>query len=103
MNKKTFTKLLKEIIVEEKRVEKLENAINQMSPDSHGVIFNFTELSLMILAEAVDDNTEWISYWFWELEKGKKAKNGTVKDSDGREIPIKTISNLYDIIKNKKY
>jgi len=47
----------------------------------------------------MNDKSEWISYWLYELDCGKEAEKLKVTDKNGKTIPMKTISNLYDCIK----
>ena len=102
ITKKVFTSLLKEIIQQDKDLDEFENVIGKLSPNSYPPIFEFTSLSLKVLEYAMDD-TKWLSYWYWELNQGKNWRKGCVKDKDGKDIPIKTISQLYDFIVNKEY
>lgn len=98
MNKKTFTSLLKKILAQEKKVRKLEKVIGELAPDCHTPIFEFTTLSLEILKEAVNDQYEYISYWLYDLDKGTEWKVGTITTKDGKDLPLKTIGQLYDLI-----
>ena len=44
------------------------------------------------------DRNDWINYWLWELDMGKSYKKGGVI-LDGKDVPLKTIEDLYNIIK----
>ncbi len=44
------------------------------------------------------DKDEWISYYCFELDFGKKYKNGIVKDEFGKDIPLSTYDDLYKIL-----
>jgi hypothetical protein len=48
----------------------------------------------------MDDKHDEISYWCYDLNFGRDAKKDSVTDKNGKGIPIKTLSNLYDLIKN---
>ena len=54
--------------------------------------------SINLLAELVNDKNEWIEYWFFELEFGKKSSYLTVEDGNGNNIPLTTIEDLWKII-----
>ena len=49
-----------------------------------------------------DTQDEWIRYWVFELDCGKKYTQGSVKDENGNAIPMKTIRDLYDYLTSKK-
>lgn len=44
------------------------------------------------------DIDEWISYFCFELDFGRKYKEGLVKDKDGKDIPLATFDDLYTIL-----
>jgi hypothetical protein len=52
----------------------------------------------------MEDTTDarWIGYWIYELDYGKKAKRDTVKGNDDKNIPIKTIDDLYNMLVKDK-
>jgi hypothetical protein len=52
-----------------------------------------------MLQEAVGDEDDWIGYWLWECDMGKK-KMGWSKD--GVDYDIKSIRSLYDAIQMNK-
>lgn len=43
------------------------------------------------------DEDEWISYFCWELEFGKKYKSGTIT-CNGKEVSMSTPEELYDFL-----
>lgn len=45
-----------------------------------------------------EDKDEWISYFCFELNFGRKYKDGLVSDKDGKNIPLATIDDLYDLL-----
>lgn len=54
--------------------------------------------SIIELLEAhFNDQSEWISYWMWELNFGEKYEEGTVI-SNGENIPLKSIEDLYKLL-----
>ena len=44
------------------------------------------------------DVDEWISYFCFELDFGKKYKEGCIKDENGKDIPLATSDDLYTIL-----
>lgn len=103
MNKKNFIWSIEKIIETEDMFKPLADAIHVLDPDSYRpVISGHTSLALDILEKAVDDKYDWISYWFYELEQGKKYKPGCVTEKNGKNIKMKTPGDLYECIINKK-
>lgn len=44
------------------------------------------------------DKDEWISYFCFELDFGRKYKEGIIKDEFGRNIPLATFDDLYTLL-----
>lgn len=57
-----------------------------------------TETVIDLLEFIFNDKNQWISYWIFELEFGKRYEDGDVKDADGSNIPLKTVEDLYDLL-----
>lgn len=56
---------------------------------------------LSILKEAFNDQGDWIGYYIYELDYGRKYEEGCATYKDGGNIDISTPSSLYDfLIKN---
>lgn len=55
---------------------------------------------LMLLDKIFKDESEYplIDYWVYELDFGKKWKAGVLTEEDGTDIPLKTVSDLYDAL-----
>ena len=52
-----------------------------------------------MLKELTNDKSDWIEYYCWELDFGSKYKPGSIKDVDGTNIPLKTVEDLWDMLK----
>ncbi len=103
MDKKDFILAMKKIIKNETMCDKLEDAIAELSPDTYRPVISFhTTLALDIIQLAMKDTSGWIDYWMYDLEKGKEYKDGTITEKGGKIIKLKTLSQLYDCINNKK-
>jgi len=59
-----------------------------------------TALRLLHLIFKNEDVDEWISYFCYELDFGKKWKEGMVKDKDGADIKLQTAEDLYNLLQN---
>ena len=100
--RKQFIKYMKEYKQLDKDIDGMDDAMKKISPDFGG--FHLGRVNTMVvdlLRETMEDTSEWIEYFIYDIEWGKNAKKGTVTDKNGKDIPIKTLSNLYDIIINK--
>lgn len=53
-----------------------------------------------LLEHIMEDKGEWISYWVFELDFGKKYKDGMVTDADGSIIKLQTVEDLYNFLKS---
>ena len=52
-----------------------------------------------MLEDYFDDDSEWITYWMFELDFGSKWKEGYI-ELDGKEVKLQTIEDLYNILVN---
>ena len=57
-----------------------------------------TETVIDLLEYIFNDEGEWIQYWTFELDFGKRYEDGWVKRKDGTTIPLKTAEDLYDLL-----
>jgi actin-related protein len=103
MTKNEFTKYIKELVRIKTEVKKVEDVIRKSPLNDNLSTITFASgyyenLILNLLKDAMNDTADWIVYWLYELDCGKKANKKSVQGKDGESIPIKTISNLYDLI-----
>lgn len=88
---------LKEIMDADKELDK---ALKRFSLDFGG--FSNTvaiELILSLLMEITHDVYKDIEYFIYELEWGTKWHKGCIISQDGKDIPMKTIEDLYNLLK----
>ena len=57
-----------------------------------------TETVIDLLEFIFDDKNQWIRYWVLELDFGKYYEDGDAKYTDGSNIPLKTVEDLYDLL-----
>lgn len=99
MDKRQFKELMTELLAIKKAEEALNTAFKKFEPDFNYISFGrYESLVTRTLKLALDDKDDWIGYWLYELDCGTKAKIGTAKDSNGKNIPLKTLDNLWDAI-----
>ena len=78
-----------------------ENRAGDFSLEFPDLAYNVVEL----LEKLTNDKYEWIDYWVCELECGTKAEEYGVKDEAGNPIPLKSISDLWNLLvaENERY
>ncbi len=88
---------LKELVEDE---QELDNAFKKFSPEWGGFSNEKAiDLTLTLLKELVNDKYGDIDYFIYELEWGKKWYVGCVTSEDGKDIPMATIKDLYNFLK----
>jgi len=99
MTKQEFKKILSELVAIKKDEDNLNEAFQRFEPDFNYISFGrYETLVVETLRLAMKDEYDWIGYWIYDLNCGKDAKKNSVTVK-GKNTPIKTIDNLYDLIK----
>ena len=57
-----------------------------------------TETVIDLLKFIFNDKDQCINYWIFELDFGKYYEDGDAKYTDGSNIPLKTVEDLYDLL-----
>lgn len=99
--------VLEEGIRKMKELDEIEDAFKKplamLNPDS----FNFLALSkcatdyLWFLKELFRDESDWISYFLYDCEQGKRPMEITFKS--GKKMKLKTVRQLYYLLTSKEY
>lgn len=113
MNFKEIEKLRKEFITREffteiieeiQKVYDYQEGLNKYfeKHDVDGYIYQpdcmYATIKLLHYIFEEKDTDEWISYFCFELNFGKKYKEGSVLDENGKSIPLETIDDLYNLL-----
>ena len=53
-----------------------------------------------LLESIMEDKGEWISYWIFELDFGRKYEDGAITEADGSIIKLETVEDLYNFLKH---
>lgn len=56
---------------------------------------------LKLLREVMEDKDDWIGYWMWELDFGKKWEPGKITSLDGTDIKLETLDDLWNLLTEK--
>lgn len=94
-----FNNVMTGIVNEIRFQDKIYDAVMGVGVD--GEYFRNTptiDTTLMLLNRIFKDDSEYplIDYWVYELDCGSKWEQGIIEDDEGRDIPLGTISDLYD-------
>ena len=63
--------------------------------------FDYPDLGVYIielLEKVFKDESQWISYWCYELDFGRQYEENIIQDEYGKDIPLKTKEDLWNII-----
>ena len=72
----------------------VNRAMKGLSPDFGSFCNERAEtLIIKVLENVFDDKADWISYYIYDLDWGKKWKKGTITDK-GEEVKLKTLTDL---------
>lgn len=101
MTQNQFIEVMTELVSLKRNVEACRAAFKKLDPDfAFFSLGTFEMLVTKTIKIAVDDKDDLVSYWLYDLDCGAKWKKGTVTDKEGKDIPIKTLGQLYKCIKN---
>lgn len=88
------------------QVDAINEALEDFNPD-FPTYFPSDDLMENMLVEAWsrelgDTADNWLFYYIYELEFGKKFKQGDVLDEEGNPIPLATVEDLWNLILSVK-
>ena len=102
LTKEEFTDAITAIIEQDAEDDKISKALSSICPDSccfYGTK-HATKGLLNLLKSTMKDSYEWIDYWLYELECGKKYQNDSVLFNK-KPCKLKTIADLYALLKKE--
>ena len=105
INYEQFERHIKDIL----KITNFDDGLNELTKPFRESGEDFINISFPTLTSNVislleiltNDKNEWISYWIYELDCGKKYKEGCVVDANKKNIPLKTIKDLWNILINE--
>ena len=102
LTKKEFTDAMTAIIEQNAEDDRISKALSSICPDSCFYDTKYATKGLTRLLESImQDSFDWIEYWLYELDCGRKYRPSSAKDADGKPIKLKTISDLYALLKKE--
>jgi hypothetical protein len=101
MNKENFVKFLNELVSLKEDADAVHKALRKFDPDfGFFSLGRYETLVVKLLETAANDKAEWVSYWLYEKECGKR-RNMTVSDKKGNKLKSTTPEDVWELIKRK--
>ena len=101
IKKQQFCSIIEAIKLQDEHDNKCIDALSILLPEDRIVIGynnNWLAIALMSLLKIIfKDESEWISYWLYDLDFGKQYKKGCVT-SNGKNCDISTPEKLYEFL-----
>ena len=95
--KEQFCKLMNSCRDAFLKEEKLNSALYDVDPGNALCLPTQQNVILSYLKEVFNDENEWVYYFACDLEYGRAWRPGMITD-DGKDIPMKTVEELYDLL-----
>jgi hypothetical protein len=95
----SFRSCIEKYLAGEKILMRLSEAIEQADSTGSCVILEgHAQLALELIMAYFDDTSQWTSYWLYDLEQGKKWRKGMIRDKGDKDLPCKTIKDVWKLI-----
>lgn len=103
MNKQTFVECIDAIEAQYKYDAECAEAIGKVFTEPHSYMLQYDNHKIvnalvLALSESMDDDENWIEYYLWELDFGKRNADLKAYDAQGAEIPLSNAGELYDLL-----
>lgn len=93
-----FEKYLNMYIEQEDSLNKLMGAIEDYFGGALEMPKHDTAVVDMLEDICHDTQNGWISYWLWELDRGKNWEPGYVQTPDGKDVKLQSVEDLYNLL-----
>lgn len=97
MDKSTFIKIINEIKEYHEKIDKIQNILNETSPDFIFFPPSLEDTLIKALVKAFNDTTEIIPYFIYELNFGADWYKGYIIEDD-KDIKMSTTEDLYNYL-----
>lgn len=103
MNKQTFVECIDAIEAQYKYDAECAEAISKVFTEPHSYMLQYDNHKIvnalvLALSESMEDDENWIEYYLWELDFGKRNADLKAYDAQGAEIPLSNAGELYDLL-----
>ena len=82
------------------KARKLQDAVESDFFNAMSLSVSHESIVVQLLENMFDDK-DYISWWMYELDYGRKYKEYCIQDADGKSIDISTTEKLYDFLINE--
>lgn len=99
LTKKQFITRMEELKELYKIEDEIRKAFKKLDPD-FGYFSLGKPISLItnILEDTFHDESQWISYFIYDLDWGKRWTKKSITDNKGKSIKMSTLSELYNVL-----
>ena len=98
MSFREFEKYMNEI----KKVYDYEQSLNDFIHNNVGggciIQPDCLDVAIELLSFIFNDKSDWVEYYVFDLEMGKKWKPGTIMRKDGRDVRLVSFEDLYNLL-----
>ena len=104
MKKESFVRIINAIDAQYSKDKENAKLLEKVFTDSTIIPSYCDELTNSIIAalksEMNDKKDSWIDYYIYELDFGRENDRLKANDKYGKELPLSTPENLYDLLEN---
>lgn len=79
------------------RARKLADSIESAEINAMGLAISHESIVVELLEDMFNDS-DYISWWLYDLEYGRDYKDGCIQDEKGKIIDLSTAEKLYDFL-----
>lgn len=102
LTKKEFTDAITAIIEQNAEDDRISKALSSICPDTCFYdTKHATKALINLLKSAMKDTYEWIEYWLYDLECGRKWYAKCATDENGKAIKLQSVGDLYALLKKE--
>ncbi len=105
LSKKEFCSILERLKEAKDLVDKVDELFDKSRENIENDFANGASLQIShestvvkLLKIIMNDQDDWIGYFIYELDYGRKYEAGMIRDEDGKDIDISSSEKLYDIL-----
>ena len=104
MKETIFLKIINDLKEQDRKDTKFHKAAGKCCLMGNGFYYDYSLVLnslLLLLKEIFNDDSGWIEYYIYELDYGKKYKEGCVTQNK-KNIPLATPKDLYNLLKSNQ-
>ena len=96
IEREKFKKYMTELKSLQENSRQISKALKVLSNDNEFFLEKPIEIVFNMLVDTTNDQYGNISYFIYELNWGEKAKENSITDENGKNIPMFTLDDLYN-------